>query len=152
MSMMIVLLTSCNSTQAQNADAKHFGEKITADNAIDVLELKEQLEYKEKVETKVTGVVESVCQVKGCWMNLTTGKDDGASFFVKFKDYGFFVPLDFTGKKVVIEGYAFKETTSVDELRHYAEDEGKSKEEIEAITEPVEELKFMASGVVVVEE
>ena len=46
-----------------------------------------------------------------------------------------------------MDGFAFKEVTPVDELRHYAEDEGMSKEEIAAITEPKEELKFMASGV-----
>jgi hypothetical protein len=46
-----------------------------------------------------------------------------------------------------MDGYAYREVTSVEDLRHFAEDEGKSKEEIEAITEPREELKFMASGV-----
>ena len=37
--------------------------------------------------------------------------------------------------------------SSVDELRHNAEDEGLSKEEIAKITEPEEQYKFMASGV-----
>ena len=67
--------------------------------------------------------------------------------FVKFKDYGFFMPKDIAGKRVVMDGYAFKEITPVDELRHYAEDEGKSPEEIAAIVEPKEELKFLAKGV-----
>jgi len=47
-----------------------------------------------------------------------------------------------------MEGKAYKEETSVEELKHYAEDEGLSQEEIDAITEPVYELKFMASGVI----
>ena len=47
-----------------------------------------------------------------------------------------------------MEGKAYREVTSVDELKHYAEDEGKTPEEIAAIVEPVEELKFMASGVI----
>jgi hypothetical protein len=51
----------------------------------------------------------------------------------------------------VIKGKAFKEVTSVEELQHYAEDEGKSKEEIALITQPQEEIKFLADGVVVVE-
>jgi len=86
-------------------------------------------------------------QAKGCWINIVSEDAAKPSMFVKFKDYGFFMPKDIAGKEVIMEGYAFKEVTSVDELRHYAEDEGKSKEEIAAITEPVEELKFMASGV-----
>lgn len=42
---------------------------------------------------------------------------------------------------------AYKSQTSVEELRHYAEDAGKSKEEIESITEPRIEYTFMADGV-----
>jgi len=99
----------------------------------------------DKVDAVVKGKVESVCQKKGCWMNIVS--DSGESVFVKFKDYGFFMPLDLAGKEVVMNGYALKEVTSVEELQHYAEDEGLSKEEIEKIQSPKEEYKFMASGV-----
>ena len=40
-------------------------------------------------------------------------------------------------------------TTSVDELRHYAEDKGAPAEEIAAITEPKRELRMTADGVVI---
>jgi hypothetical protein len=61
------------------------------------------------------------------------------------------MPKDIAGRKVTLDGYAYREVTSVDELRHYAEDEGKSKAEIEKITEPKEELKFLASGVILMD-
>ena len=80
-------------------------------------------------------------------MNVVS--DDGESMFVKFKDYGFFMPLDLAGQEVVMNGVAFKEVTSVEELQHYAEDEGLSQVEIAKITEPKEEFKFMATGVYV---
>ncbi len=51
-----------------------------------------------------------------------------------------------------MNGYAFRDVTPVDELRHYAEDAGKSKEEIAAITQPKEEMKFLASGVILLDE
>jgi hypothetical protein len=70
---------------------------------------------------------------------------------VTFKDYGFFMPKDISGKSVVIDGYAYIETTSVDILRHYAEDAGKSKAEIEAIKEPLRELSYEAAGVLLME-
>ena len=103
------------------------------------------MEGVDSLDAKLVGTVESVCQTKGCWMNLTT--EAGDEIFVQFEDYGFFMPKDIAGRKVVIDGYAYRQVTSVDELRHYAEDEGMSAEEIAAITEPEEELKFMASGV-----
>ena len=70
---------------------------------------------------------------------------------VRFKDYGFFVPKDIAGRKVIITGKAYREVTPIEELRHYAEDAGKSKEEIAAITESKEELKFLATGVVLLD-
>ena len=70
---------------------------------------------------------------------------------VKFYDYGFFVPKDISGKEVIVEGKAFKEVTPFDELRHYAEDAGKSADEIAAITEPKAEWKFEATGVLVLD-
>ena len=80
-------------------------------------------------------------------------KPDGTAegeMFVQFQDYGFFMPKDIAGREVIVEGKAYKQETSVEELKHYAEDAGKSAEEIAAITEPVMEKKFMATGVVLV--
>ena len=77
-------------------------------------------------------------------MTLDAGGDK--TVMVKFKDYGFFMPLNAEGD-VIINGKAYVAETSVDELRHYAEDAGKSKEKIEAITEPKLEYHFEADGV-----
>ena len=71
---------------------------------------------------------------------------------VRFKDYGFFMPLDIAGREVIMNGKAFYQTTSVDDLRHYAEDAGKSQEEIDAITEPKRELAFLADCVILLDE
>ena len=91
----------------------------------------------------------AACQVKGCWMTADLG--NGESMRIRFKDYGFFVPKDAGGKDFYAQGVASWDTTSVAELRHYAEDAGKSKEEIEKIKEPKVELVFLAEGVIIEE-
>ena len=96
------------------------------------------------VPSKMKAKIVEVCSKKGCWMKLDM--DGENQVMVKFKDYGFFMPLDAEGD-VVVNGKAFVTETPVDELRHYAEDAGKSKEEIEAITEPKLEYRFEADGV-----
>ena len=144
------LLASCQSTPKdttkETGQAQSFGELITADDAIPYHTMVAQMQTADSMKVKVKGTVQSVCQAKGCWVNINDAQANQETF-VKFKDYGFFMPKDCSGREVIMEGYVYREITSVDELRHYAEDEGKSKEEIEAITEPVEEMKFMASGV-----
>lgn len=144
------LQTGC--AQKAKSNATEFGEKFEAKNVINYDQLLTELETKAEVnDVVVKGKVDGVCQAKGCWMTIVSDSNPKAeSMFVKFVDYGFFMPLDLGGGQVVMKGKAYKEETSVDELRHYAEDEGKSAEEIAKITEPVTELKFMASGVKIV--
>jgi len=132
--------------QAQE-DTTHFGEVIDQEGAISFEDMLAQLSGQDSLEVKVTGKVDAVCQTKGCWMNIVSATPGLDTMFVKFQDYGFFVPKHIAGRTVVMEGKVYREVTSVDELRHYAEDEGKSAEEVAMITEPVEELKFMATGV-----
>ena len=151
--LTIALMWACGSNQTtvagQETEGMTFGEAISADGAIPLADMVNQLASKDTVFTKVAGTVESVCKKKGCWMNIVN--DNGDEVFVKFKDYGFFMPLDCEGAKVVMDGYATVEETSVEELRHYAEDEGQTAEQIAGITEPVREMKFMAHGVVMTE-
>lgn len=155
-----LLFFACNPSSpstAQNAEGaeaeKHFGEKITSDGAIPYAKLVSQMGDADSLQVKVQGKVDEVCQKKGCWMTIVNPEDaEGEELFVKFKDYGFFMPFDLSGQEVVMEGYAFREVTSVEELRHYAEDAKEPQEVIDAITEPKVELKFLASGVVIVDE
>ncbi|MFZ1703439.1 MAG: DUF4920 domain-containing protein [Saprospiraceae bacterium] len=150
-----VLITACKSKTdtelSSGASAeKYFGEKIDDTNVLAYDSMLVQLKGVDSLETKVEGVVSAVCQTKGCWMDIISDKDSTSeSIFVEFKDYAFFMPKDLAGKKVVIQGKAYREVTPIEDLKHYAEDEGKTQAEIDKITEPKEELKFMASGVMI---
>ena len=96
---------------------------------------------------KLRGEIISVCPKKGCWMNLKVDED---TIFVKFKDYSFFVPKTGVESKLAfISGNISKDTISVERLRHYAEDAGKSSEEIEKIIKPEFKLSFLADGVAI---
>ncbi len=96
---------------------------------------------------KLSGEIINVCPKKGCWMNLKVDED---TIFVKFKDYGFFVPKTGVESKLAfISGNIKKDTISLERLRHYAEDAGKSSDEIEKIVKPEFKLSFLADGVAI---
>lgn len=69
--------------------------------------------------------------------------------FIRFKDYGFFVPLNADNQEAIVSGRAFVDEISVAELKHYAKDGGKSQEEIDKITQPKITYAFQADGVLI---
>ncbi len=123
-----------------------FGAPVTKDGAMDVKALPAKMKDEKELFVKIQGDVIAACQVKGCWMTADLG--NGKTMRIRFKDYAFFVPKDSGGKKFYAQGIASWNETSVAELQHYAEDAGKSKEEIAKITGPQRELVFLAEGVV----
>ena len=139
--------TTTEAEVAEEASTGSFGEEITADGAITLAELRENMGEDVRMDAKLSGTITECCQKKGCWMTIEN--PDGDDMRVTFKDYGFFVPKDCSGKEVVMDGFAYLDTIPVDVLRHYAEDAGKSEEEINAITEPSFELAFEAKGVII---
>ena len=126
-----------------------FGEKITDENVLaksEIIETYKNLKVGDTAVVKFTTSVKEVCQAKGCWMRLDLGEDEA---MVRFKDYGFFMPKNIADKEVIVNGKAYVSEMSVEEQRHYAEDAGKSEEEIAAITEVETTLSFEADGVLI---
>lgn len=150
-----LVMLACNTEKKEEkkevkevAGYASFGEKIDAGNALSAADMMTKyaaLKAGDSISVKFTSNINDVCTKKGCWMKLDLGTEKET--MVRFKDYGFFVPLDSKGKEVIVEGKAFVKEVSVADLKHYAEDAGKSKDEIAAITEPKMEFAFEATGV-----
>jgi hypothetical protein len=99
-------------------------------------------------EVVIKGKIKEVCKAEGCWVRMET--KDG-SFLIKMKDHAFLVPVAMEGRTVLVGGTATFKETSVAQLRHFAEDAGKSAEEIAKITEPKKEIVMQATGIKVIE-
>jgi hypothetical protein len=123
-----------------------YGKKISYEGAITTEEMLKKLEGKDSVQVKLVGDVQAVCQKRGCWMDIKLPNEEAMK--VRFKDYAFFVPKDADGKKAIMEGWAKRETISVADQQHYAQDAGQKKDEIAAIKEPKTSYTFEADGVI----
>lgn len=122
-----------------------FGRPVSVGSIIPAAQLPGALAGKDSVQAKVAGVVQEVCQVKGCWMDVKLTHDTRMK--VRFRDYGFFVPKNLSGKEVVFDGTAYQEVISVADQQHYLKDAGRSATEINAIVKPKKEITFVADGV-----
>lgn len=143
----IFALCLCGVAVAFADDTKqpgHYGGEITLTEAYSVDDAIAQFARLKDQEILLAGKVTKVCQQKGCWMAF---KSRVGLVRVTFKDYGFFVSEELVGKEVLAQGQMFEETMSVSEARHYAKDAGMPKEQVEKITEPVREFRFVAAAV-----
>lgn len=149
---LVLLMASCGSptpVESENApdNQTFYGSVIDTDNTVDGAQMRTELASSGRAQMRFEGEITATCAKKGCWMDVASGED---TVFVRFLDYGFFVPTEGAeGKRTVVQGEAFYDTLTVPMLQHYAEDAGKSQEEIDAITEPELRLAFTATGVMI---
>jgi hypothetical protein len=129
------------------APGQTYGAAVSPEGAVPMAALNAALGTRDSAQVKLVGKASAVCQAKGCWMTLPTA--EGKQMRVRFKDYAFFVPKDLSGHDVVVSGWAYRETVSVADQQHYLRDAGKPEKEIAAITQPKQELNFLADGVLV---
>ncbi len=101
------------------------------------------IEQSAATPVKIDATIEKACKAKGCWFTLTA---DGITtpVRVKMKDYGFFVPRNSDGSRAIVEGVLTMREMPVDEAKHYAQDEGKTGDEI---TEPIKTYEITATSV-----
>ena len=143
------LVVNAQPPEGEANPGEWYGAKVDPDGMIDIAKIPDLLAKNASFDTKVKAKIIDVCPKKGCWLKLQV--NDTTTALVKMKDYGFFLPLSAKGKTVVLEGDVKIKNTTVEELRHYAEDAKKSKEEIAAITKPEKEIRFTAKGIMVLE-
>lgn len=140
-----MVLVSC---KQETIEGDYFGEEFKISGEASKTSAPfDEISGKDSLQIQIVGEIKEVCQAKGCWMKVKLESND--EVFVRFKDYGFFVPKDAAGKKVVMNGAAFFEEMSVEDQRHYAEDEGASEDELAQITAPKKTLRFEADGVLI---
>lgn len=113
-------------------------QKITLEESV-----KNYEKYKGKY-VQIEGKVKDVCKIAGCWVMITDGKNE---IRLSMKDYGFFVPKDAIGKSIMAEGYIETSELSVKQHKHYLEEQGKPKEEVDKIEQPLQMLKFYSHGI-----
>ncbi|RZJ29343.1 MAG: DUF4920 domain-containing protein [Flavobacterium sp.] len=125
-----------------------FGSKFIVKNVLTpdaMLAKYKSLKQGDTAVVQFKSKVKEVCKKKGCWMSLLL--PNGKESFMRFKDYGFFVPKNADGSDAIAHGKAYLDVVSVAQLQHYAKDGGKSQAEIDQIKEPKITYAFEADGV-----
>ena len=152
--LLSLLVIAALSVQAQDKEKVQaakgvvYGQVSEEKAPVTADELKNKL-VDDKFEGQVKGKVVEVCKAEGCWIRLQ--RADGSAMMVRAKNHAFLMPENIVGKTVLIEGNAVVKEVTEDMRRHYAEDAGKSKEEIAKIKGSEKDVQFAAKGVKVLD-
>lgn len=106
----------------QTADAETFGAALN--ESVPAVALKDIADDGGRhvgQSVRVTARVAEVCKKKGCFF---VAQDGNSVVRISFKDYGFFVPTDISGKRVTFVGEVVARDVTAEEAAHYAEDLG----------------------------
>jgi hypothetical protein len=120
--------------------------------SLDPAALTQDLGTYQNTVVRVEGTVAKVCQAMGCWLTLQNPAGTPIRVEVPRDEEGEYVytfPTDLGIAEVIVEGTVTSDTTDVETLRHFAEDEGRSSEEVDAITEPERTVVLTARGALV---
>jgi hypothetical protein len=144
--LLLSVLISCASIKSEYGIVK-----VDETAAISVAELVTRMDKSKEPQTvTIKSPLSAVCQNAGCWVQVP--KPDGKPLMVRFKNHFTIPPATPLGTESYIHGVAYWDTVSVKALRHYAEDAGKSVEEINKITQPEFKLNFEGDGIKLVSE
>jgi hypothetical protein len=142
--------------QASVSYASYGADIATDQAAVPAAEVLSAAERYAGETVRVSGEIEKVCQMKGCWLTLRGAGDADATMAERIRvevprdsagAYVYTFPMDLVeGQPALVEGTVRLDTTSVEMQRHFAEDEGRPAEEIEAITEPKLNVVLTAAG------
>ena len=139
--LLISVLIGCASVKSEYGIVK-----VDETAAISVAELVTRMaKSKEPQTVTIKSPLSAVCQNAGCWVQVP--RPDGKPLMVRFKNHFTIPPATPLGTESYIHGVAYWDTVSVKMLRHYAEDAGKSQEEINKIIQPEFKLNFEGDGI-----
>ncbi len=128
-----------------------FGAPISTAKAVSLADAVAVVDADGEATVCVKAQIETVCKKRGCWMMLADGTNHVRVRFTaseKCTD-GFLMPRNADGHTAYVEGTVERTSMPEELARHYAEDQGKPKAEIEKIVGPQPAVVMIATGVMI---
>lgn len=123
LALTLTFLAAPAGLRAEEAASARYGEALTVEEATPIAEIVADPRRFDGRRVRVTGEVEGVCPMKGCWMNLRQGD---AVVQIKVEDDVIVFPADAVGDEATAEGVVELLEMSRDEYvswqKHLAEE------------------------------
>lgn len=141
---LLSLLVSAVMAADTAPESKVYGQTDFAAPTVKLAQVINEFENYKNQTVTIEAEVQQVCEQKGCWIRV---EDQHVSVRAIMKGHAFSVPKELKNKKVKMTGVMEQKELPVKVVRHYMEDEGRSKEEIKKVNAPQKVFQFVVDGV-----
>ena len=154
--ILLLLVIGCTSNDNSSYETviiedgkNYFGKKINDHKAVGLQEFDVLANNTDTLFIKLKAGISEVCLEDGCWfrINLYNGK----RMIVTFENDAFVIPTDVAGRHIMIEGKAYLQTRSEDEMKKFAIQAGEIQWVIDTIQGPHIQRTFIARSAVITE-
>ena len=136
---LVLLGLTGASLPSSAASPSVYGEALGGAEVVRIAELTGSPEKYVGKTVRVTGLIEDVCPMKGCWIDILEG-ESGETVRFKVEDGIIVFPVEAKGREVVAEGVLQKKEMSERRarswMRHLAEEKGEPFDEA-SVTGPM---------------
>jgi hypothetical protein len=143
-----LLLAALPASAAPSGNSSTFGEPLSDAAVVRIADILQHPERYLDQKIKVAGLVDDVCPMKGCWIDILESQSSATLRF-KVEDDVIVFPVEARGAEVVAEGVLRKREMSRDEavswLRHLAEEKGETFDE-STVTGPMDFFQIEGIG------
>jgi quercetin dioxygenase-like cupin family protein len=94
----------------------HLGEPFTIDKETPIQCL---IEHPEEYHNKISGIIASVCNQEGCFIEIVPKDGKGEGVLVNFPGLSHTFPLDCAGREAVVEGLFYQKVYPSSRLSHW---------------------------------
>ncbi len=142
------LTWGCQSTQRMDTYAT-YGAPTEPEGSVSLASAVAHADKGDESPLWVSAKISEVCQNRGCWMMLADERHEVRVRFTASEQCteGFLVPRNAAGRMAYARGVVKPGLIPQDLARHYAEEAGKPKEEVEKIVGPQQAYTMVATSV-----
>ena len=137
--VLLVAFVGFSVATASGSTATSYGEALSGVNVVRISQLLNEPEKYVDERVRVAGLVDDVCPMRGCWIDILEG-DSRETIRFKVTDGVIVFPVEAKGQEVVAEGVLRKHEMSkrraTSWMRHLAEEKGEPFDE-SSVTGPM---------------
>ena len=144
----IAMVFALTSNTALARSAKTYGEALSSGKVVAIEHILDHPDEFLGKTIKVEGLINGVCEKRGCWMTLASKTADFKEIRIKVEDGVMVFPVEAKGKTAVAEGKFIKVEMSLEQTiaykKHHAEEHGEDFDPA-SVTEPM--VYFQIDGI-----